>query len=148
MEDNSSADPKDIEIWITLKQASHAIMRVRQKDFYAAGLTEAQAGLLHVIRNEDCEPIQANISRFLFREPHTIFSLVKNMEKRGFITRHKDMARKNWVRLEITEKGEDAYQRSRQNVGVISELLSCLTEKEKIFFIKTSLRYEMPPSIS
>ncbi len=131
MKDNSATDPKDIDLWILLTQAQHAVLRVREIDLKAAGLTDAQAGLLHVIRNEDVPPIQANVAKFVFREPHTVFSTVKTMEKKGLIKRHKDMVKGNWVRIEITEKGEEAYQRSRQNVDVITEIMDCLSEKQK-----------------
>jgi len=132
MVDNSSTDPKDIDLWILLTQAQHAVLRVREMDLKAAGLTDAQAGLLHVIRNEDVPPIQANVAKFVFREPHTVFSTVKTMEKKGLIKRRKDTAKKgNRVIIEITKKGEEAYQRSRQNVDVITEIMDCLSEKQK-----------------
>ena len=131
MKDNLSPDPENIDLWVLLTQAQHAVLRVREKDLKAAGLTDAQAGFLHVIRNENVPPIQANVAKFVFREPHTVFATMKTLEKRGLIKRHKDMARKNWVRIEITEKGEAAYQRSRQNVDVVTEIMDCLSEKEK-----------------
>lgn len=51
------------------------------------------------------------------------------MEKDGLIRKRKDLERKNLIRVEITEKGEEAYQRSIA-MKVIPGILSCLSQKE------------------
>lgn len=42
----------------------------------------------------------------------------------------KDLERKNLIRVVITEKGEEAYHRSRE-MKAIHKILSCLSQKKR-----------------
>ena len=53
-----------------------------------------------------CTP--AKMSRILVRQPHTVSAIIDRMVKNGFLKKVKDMERKNWVRVIVTEKGEKA----------------------------------------
>jgi len=72
----------------------------------------------------------AEISRWLFREPHTVSGLLDRMEKDGLVTKVKDLDRKNLVRVVITEKGEEAYRKSR-DMKAVGNIMSSLLEEEK-----------------
>jgi len=52
------------------------------------------------------------------------------MEKQGLVRKVKNLGRKNLIRVVITEKGEEVYQRSRE-MKVIRTTLSCLSPEER-----------------
>lgn len=54
---------------------------------------------------------------------------MNRMEKQGLVRKVKDLERKNMIRIVITEKGGQAYQRSRE-MKDIHKILSCLSPKE------------------
>ena len=52
-----------------------------------------------------------------------------HMEKQGLVKRTKDLDKKNMIRVELTEKGEEALRRSRE-LKSIHNILSCLSQEE------------------
>jgi len=52
------------------------------------------------------------------------------MEKQGLVRKVNDLERKNMIRIVLTEKGEQVYQRSRE-MKVIPKILSCLSPEER-----------------
>jgi DNA-binding MarR family transcriptional regulator len=72
----------------------------------------------------------AEITRWILRKPHTVTELLKRMEKEGLVTRTKDLERKNMVRISITEKGRQAYQKSTERKS-IHKLMSSLSQEER-----------------
>jgi len=55
-----------------------------------------QAAVLFVVRNMKTAATPAEISRRLFREPHTVSELIKRMEKQGLVRKKKDLEKKTW----------------------------------------------------
>jgi DNA-binding MarR family transcriptional regulator len=88
-----------------------------------------QAAVLVFVKNSKEPVIPAHISRWLFREPHTISQLLMRMEKQGLVKRTRDLEKKNWVRITLTEKGEAAYKHQTE-MRVISKILSILSPEE------------------
>ena len=83
-----------------------------------------------IVKSSEGPVTPAEISRSLFREPHTISGLLTRMEKQGLVKRVRDLDRKNMVRIAITDKGEKAY-RKLGDVNAIRNILSCLSAKEQ-----------------
>ena len=54
----------------------------------------------------------SELARSLFREPHSISELVERMAKAGLVRKISNLARKNSVRIELTDKGRSVYARS------------------------------------
>ena len=69
------------------------------------------------------------LSRLLLREAHTMSGLIKRMEKQSLVEKSKDLEKKNLVRVTLTEKGEQAFQR-QSDAGVTPRITSCLSKKE------------------
>jgi DNA-binding MarR family transcriptional regulator len=65
----------------------------------------------------------------MHRQPHTVSALVHRMEARGLVRTKKDMKRKNWVRVSLTTKGEEALKRW-STATMVPDVMSCLSEKE------------------
>jgi DNA-binding MarR family transcriptional regulator len=71
----------------------------------------------------------AEISRGLFREPHSISEILGRMEKQGLLRRTKDTGRRNLVKAELTDKGREAYTRSAKRES-IHKIMSVLSREE------------------
>ena len=121
---------RDYELWVLLHQACDAMIRTRENALRPAGITRIQAAVLFIVKAVKVPATPAEISRWLFREPHTVSGLLDRMEKRGLVRKVNDLERKNLIRVEITEKGEEAYRRSKE-LKVIRKTLSRLSPKER-----------------
>ncbi|MFC2039631.1 MarR family winged helix-turn-helix transcriptional regulator [Chloroflexota bacterium] len=76
------------------------------------GITPAEAGVLIAVHNIGHDATLTKISKWLMKKPHTTSALLSRMEKRGLVHRLKDMEYKNFVRVELTEKGQEACIKS------------------------------------
>ena len=117
------------ELWALLDQATTAMSRVADNELSQAGITMVQGAVLYYVKNAKEPVIPAHISRWLFREPHTVSQLLMRMEKQGLVKRTKNLDRKNQLRITLTEKGEQAYQKQIEMRG-ISKILSILSPEE------------------
>ena len=117
------------ELWALLSQTSNAMSRVADSELSQVGISMMQAAVLVFVKNAKEPVIPAHISRWLFREPHTISQLLMRMEKQGLVKRTKDLDRKNQVRITLTEKGEKAFQKQSEMRG-IGKILSILSPEE------------------
>ena len=122
---------QDFELWALLHQARDAIARARENELKQADISMIKAAVLFFVRNLDEPTTPAKISRLLFREPHTISGLLDRMEGQGLVRRVRDLQRRNLVRIELTEKGEEFYRKSREKRKIISRIMSALTKKER-----------------
>jgi MarR family transcriptional regulator for hemolysin len=117
------------ELWALLSQASNALGRVADSELSQVGISMMQAAVLVFVKKSKEPVIPAHISRWLFREPHTISQLLMRMEKQGLIKRTKDLDRKNQVRITLTEMGEKAYKHQTE-MKAVGKILSTLTPEE------------------
>lgn len=124
---------RDRQLWKLLSETYHTMWRSREKELDAAGISMIQSGVLLLVSNSQEPVTPAILSRFLYREPHTISGLLTRMEKQGLVERVKDLKRKNQVRIVLTEKGKKAYERQNRT-GVTSKILSTLTPEERAGF--------------
>jgi MarR family transcriptional regulator, organic hydroperoxide resistance regulator len=116
--------------WVTLSRTNLAILKVRQKEMLRSGISLAQSSILSIVYTRNNRVTPAEISRELMRNPNTVTELLFSMEKDGLLKRVKDMPRKNMIRVELTEKGLEAYHRVTRGQS-ISEILSVLTKEEQ-----------------
>jgi DNA-binding PadR family transcriptional regulator len=54
---------------------------------------------------------------------------VHRMETQGLLTTTRDMRRKNWLRVSLTKKGEEALKRW-STATTVTDALSCLSKTE------------------
>ena len=128
METNAVTD-RHYEIWVLLHQACDTMKRARDNELREFGISRMQAAILFIVKAIKEPATPAEISRWLFREPHTVSGLLDRMEKQGLVRKVKDLERKNLIRVVVTEKGEEAYQRSRELDG-ICKILSSLSPEQ------------------
>lgn len=127
---NFSTD-QDYNLWILLSQTRHVIARARKKELRKYNISAIQAGALFVIHALGDKAIPAEISRWLFREPHSVSELLNRMEKQGLVKKVRDLERKNQVRVVLTEKGRETYSHQSTNPEPIGRIMSSLSDEER-----------------
>ena len=113
-----------------ITQLRAAILRARNKELRQYSLTPIKAAVLLVTKAIDGKTTPAEISRWLFRRPPSVFGLLGRMEKQGLIRQSKNLDRKNMVRVEISEKGLQAYHQSLKRDS-IHKIMSSISDEEK-----------------
>jgi len=121
---------KDFTLWMLLHRTRDAMYESRKRELRKAGISTRQAAVLFVVQALGNRATPAEISRWLFRRPHTISGVISNMEKEGLVRKVKDLSRKNLVRIEMTKKGQQANNHATKRV-VIHRLMSLLSEEER-----------------
>jgi DNA-binding MarR family transcriptional regulator len=116
--------------WVTLYRTAKAVLKVRQRELHQCGLSLAQSSVLSTVHTRDNQVTPAQISRELMRDTNTITELLMSMEKDGLLKRVKDLPRKNMIRVELTEKGRESYNKATRGQS-ISKMLSVLSKEEQ-----------------
>jgi MarR family transcriptional regulator for hemolysin len=112
-EDEDSAGPdRYLMMWLLLKYTSDAMVKTRHGQARKCGISPIMPGVFYSVAILGRNAIQAGIARYLGMQPHNLSLLITRMEKEGLVLRVKDMERKNWVRIELTEKGNDIFKKS------------------------------------
>jgi DNA-binding MarR family transcriptional regulator len=120
----------DYNLWVLLHQTTDAALRARQKELDQFDISVIEVGVLVVIQAIGEKATPSEISRRIFREPHSVSALLNRMEKKGLLTKTQDLDRKNMVRVSITEKGRQAYNKSTGRKS-IHKIISALSEEER-----------------
>jgi len=110
-------DP-DYNLWLFLAQVRAVMLRARQMEVSRYGITASQASVLFVINALGAKATPAEISRWLFRQSHSVSGILNRMEKQGLARRVKDLGKKNLVRVELTEKGREVYDNCTKQEAV------------------------------
>jgi MarR family transcriptional regulator, organic hydroperoxide resistance regulator len=121
---------KEGQLWTLLNRTHHAMWRAREKELAGMDISMIQSGVLFVVSNIDEPVTPAMLSRYLYREPHTISGLLSRMEKQGLVKRVRDLKRKNQVRVELTQKGKKAYEQ-QSKAGVVNKIVTNLSPEER-----------------
>jgi len=66
----------------------------------------------------------------IFRRPHSVSGILDRMAKAGLVKRTKDLHRKNWVRVTLTDKGQQAYKQALKRKSV-QKIMSSLSDAER-----------------
>jgi DNA-binding MarR family transcriptional regulator len=117
-------------LWALLHQVSDIIFSARETELLQHGIPGMQAEVLFVIKAIGTDVTPAQISRLIFRRPHSVSGILNRMEKAGLVKKTKDLHRKNLVRVTITAKGEQAYKQALKRKSV-QRIMSALSEGEQ-----------------
>ncbi|MFC1944832.1 MarR family winged helix-turn-helix transcriptional regulator [Chloroflexota bacterium] len=115
--------------FVLLYQVRDAMAKAIENEVRRFGVSFMRAAVLLVVSSIVGPATPTEISRWLFREPHDVSVLVARMEKTGLVRRVKDMERRNFIRVEITDKGEEVIQQLRE-MKVMQEIFTCITPEE------------------
>jgi len=147
---------EDYNLWVLLYQTTDAVLRARQKELNQYSISVIEVGVLVVIQAIGEKATPSEISRRIFREPHSVSALLNRMEKRGLVRKTQDLDRKNLVRVSITEKGQQAYDKSTRRKSIYKiisslseeerrQLRSCLEKLQNKAFKELTVEYKPPP---
>ena len=110
--------------WIRYLQRLFLPFGINMKQFFT---------LLQLTKRDFLHP--AEIAEMLFCDRPTATVIIKNMEKRGWITREKDPENRKRIRVVITPEGLEKFQsipKSIYKVGHTSfDPIACFSEEEK-----------------
>ena len=118
-------------LWQIMARTDHIVAKLRQKELRRYGINMNEAIVLFTVLRLKRNATPANISRQLFWEPHTVSEQLKSMERKGLIKKVRDLGRQNLFRVEVTEKGLEAYRQSARRKST-RETMSILTKEEQL----------------
>jgi len=124
-------------LWWFLARTREILYKARQAELDRYNISARQASVMFVIQAIGNKATPAKIARLLFREPHTVSAILKNMERRGLVRKTKDLDKKNLVRVVLTDKGLEAYRKSEKRESV-HKIMSALS-KEKYQQLRSCL---------
>ena len=103
---------EDMESWIWIAQVRHAIYKARIRELGRYNIANRESMVLWVILVLGDKATPSEIARRLLREPHSVSEFLDGMENSGLINKVRDLKKKSVVRIEITEKGLEAYYKT------------------------------------
>lgn len=130
MTDFPIVNDKDLDTWRWLSRTRDAVFKARMKELHKHRISARQASMMFVIQSLGKRAIPAEISRWLFRESHSVSEFLIRMEKERLIRKVKDLERRNLVRVEFTEKGRKAFELATR-LDSIHKIMSVLSDEER-----------------
>lgn len=121
---------EDVALWMLLARTVRLIGKARQRELAKYDVSVDASAVLFTVASLGRQAIPATISRYLFLERHSVSQILTRMEKDGLVRRVKDLERKNYVRVELTEKGQAAFQKGSRQLSTRS-IMSVLTDAEQ-----------------
>jgi DNA-binding MarR family transcriptional regulator len=117
------------KIWLRMQTIMAVMERARNLELSRIGLNMPQASVLYCLKisTEPLTPMR--LARMMHKQPHTVSALVHRMEAQGLVSTKKDMKRKNWLRVSLTKKGEEAVKRWAES-SMVPDAFSALSKKE------------------
>ena len=116
--------------WMRIQTVMAVMERARNLELAKIGLNIPQAEVLYCLKisKEPLTPMK--LARMMHKQPHTVSALVHRMETQGLLTTKRDLKRKNWLRVSLTKKGEEALKRWAA-ANTVPDALDCLSKKEQ-----------------
>lgn len=121
---------EDLKLWVLLHQTRDAAYKVTEKELRRLDISPMEAAVLFVVNATGERATPAEISRWLFRESHSISGLLDRMEDKGLVRRNKDLDRRNLVRVSLTDKARDLAAEF-DTPQLISRMLSTLSGEQR-----------------
>ncbi|MDM7998726.1 MAG: MarR family transcriptional regulator [Dehalococcoidia bacterium] len=130
MANDSIGLSKDELLWGRLFLATTLVQRAREVELSRINISLIQAMVLYALKISPEPLTPSKLAKMLCREPHSMSALIDRMEKQGLIEKRHDLVPKNLVRVVVTPKGEEAFQRQRR-ANAVTNITSILTEEER-----------------
>jgi DNA-binding MarR family transcriptional regulator len=113
-----------------LNQTTETIFRARQKELDQYNISTSQGAVLFITKALGEKATISEISRWLFRKPHTVSEIVSRMEKRGLLKKTRNPQRKDIIKIMLTPKGLEVYQKSKKRQS-FQNIISSLSHEEQ-----------------
>jgi MarR family multiple antibiotic resistance transcriptional regulator len=115
--------------WAEVAVTSTILRRAWETELAQVGLTVPQALVLAMVAGSTQPITPMKLSKLLHREPHTISALLSRMEVQGLVKKERNLERGNWVRVTLTKKGKEAYER-QAGARRVRNITECLSKQE------------------
>jgi len=124
-------DDDFIAMWL-LATTREIISKARNRELASLNVeaTAEQAGILFCVKASKEPPTPAAIARCVLKESQTVSGLLKRMRERGLLEKSVDPDRRNWARIALTQKGEEAFKKSIERKAY-HRFLSVLSSEER-----------------
>lgn len=122
---------EDYELWNLLALVETGMGRARDNELKPFGISKLQAGVMFIIKATDGPAKVSDLSKCLFREPHTMNELVLRMEKQGLVERVSNSRDKRLKGILLTQQGEALFEAQNRERKSIHNIVSILTEEEQ-----------------
>ena len=129
MKDSVSND-QELELWVLLAQARMSMLKVRRKELRQLKISTSKGLVMTALQFIGDKATPAQISRWLFQEPHSISELLSTMESEGMIRKVRDLGRRDQLRVVLTEKGHEICHQELK-IGSIRRMISALSAEER-----------------
>ncbi len=120
---------QDFASWVFMARTRDAIFRNRMKELRKHKLSARQSSVLIVLEELGEKATPVEVSKWVFREPHSVSDFLKRMERGGLVKRIKDLDRKNMIRVEVTDKGREAVHNAKKMESV-HKIMATLSKEE------------------
>lgn len=117
-------------LWGRLFMSAKVVERAREIELSRVNISLIQAMVLYALKITPEALTPSKLARLLCREPHSMSALIDRMESQGLVEKKHDLARKNLVRVVVTAKGDEAFQRQR-SVNTVTNITNSLTQEER-----------------
>jgi len=127
-----------LKTWVRLRQASEAMEKVLITDLDKQGTTPEQIDVLAVVDAATKPPTPGQLSKYLFREQHSVSGQLSRMWRGGLVKKTRQKADQRVVKITVTPKGKELLaQTKKTGMGQARELVAAaLSEKELAEFDK------------
>jgi DNA-binding MarR family transcriptional regulator len=129
---------EDEKTWERIFITFAALQRVREVELARVGVSISQAAVLYFLKTSPEPLTPMKLSRLIHRQPHTISALLVRMEAQGLVKRTRDLKRKNWVRVTLTKKGEEAFKRQLSERTAMN--ITARLSRREVAMLNTVLR--------
>ena len=120
---------ENYDLWSLLAQTRQLMLKARQKELDKCNVSSRHIYVMQVIDKIGHNATPAEISRWLWSEPHSVSELLSRMEKLGLVRKSRDLGIKNLVRIEVTEKGRELCHQAAKT-ETVHNIMSSLSEEE------------------
>lgn len=127
---NRSYSDEYYDLFLLLQQTSNLVLKVRQTELKEFDITTAQAVTLLAIQALGSKATPTEISRWVFRRPHSVSEILDRMEREGLVKKVKSSGLRVRTTVVLTEKGQEAYDKSTERQRIV-EIMSSLSEEER-----------------
>ena len=143
------------DLWVMLARTRDALQCLRQTQLRQLGVSPEQLATLFAIisisQSESRGASIAEISRRIFRQPHTVSEMIARLEKMELVKKEKISPTQNLVSITVTEKGFDVWLKAhdeKSSASVFSSLSKAKRERLYTYLevILNAAREELGPN--
>jgi DNA-binding MarR family transcriptional regulator len=117
---------ENMDLWVLLSRTYHTINQLYDTESRQIGFPR-KPYILFIIKTLGNSATLTEISRHTFRKKNSISELINRMVNKGLVKKIRDPDVKSRIRVSLTKKGLDAYEKSTQ-ANSIDKTMSALSE--------------------